>query len=413
MLSHPIINIIGGGFAGIECALKLAGHGIKVHMFNSPCDYSCNCKFCRGEKEDQKEMLQNKLLIQELNYLGSPLIREETRLREQNYTGCCATKILEYGKNLVKNNRYIEYFDICISELNPREINVIATGPCTDEKLFNYLIKKFGSMRCFNKENESPIVRDIDESLLKEKKGDKEYLYLPLEYDEYIRFVNSVIKVLNRLSQDKRKNFYQNTIENLVMLGKDALKDFAMKPIYLEGLEHRPYAVLTLHKEKEGFKLKRIFSNFDKDSQIEILHSIKALQNAEIINQGEVKNRIYINSKYMINEFNQSVQDKNIFFAGGILGLNSYYDCIASGLITGLNIYKYYNGKNMILLPQSSMIGSLPEKLKLQGRGKDSLSYEIKDNEKGLNQLFVEKFYKMSEESIMKFKEEYIYGKYV
>lgn len=411
----PVVNVIGCGFAGIECALFLAGHGIKVHVFQMHRNYKCNCDRCTGKIDGQKEEMWKGLLKRELSFLGSPLIKEEERLTREGYGGCLASRLLAYGEDLVKKNENIEYFEAGISQVNPREINIIATGSNTDEGMFEYLTNKFGSMRCFRHLQVNPVIDNIDTSLCCRREGDDGHLFLPLEYSEYLNFVNAIIKEVNRLDEARLK-FCQNTIEELACRGKDALKNYALMPIYLDGVKEKPYAVVTLKKVNTGYSIEGFSSKLNSQSQLNILKSLKAFENITLLKESGVENAVYINSKYVINEFNQSLQDHNLFFAGSILGLSSYYDCIASGLYTAMNVYKYYNGKKMIALPSSSIIGSLAKKVinsNLLKRNNNCENYDILKQDDYYSPTVIEKLFNRSVESLVRFKEEYSNGKYV
>ena len=187
-------------------------------------------------------------------------------------------------------------------------------------------------------------------------------------------------------------------------------------PIYLEGLKEKPYAVITLKKVNTGYSIEGFSSKLNSQSQLNILKSLKAFENITLLKESGVENAVYINSKYVINEFNQSLQDHNLFFAGSILGLSSYYDCIASGLYTAMNVYKYYNGKKMIALPSSSIIGSLAKKVinsNLLKRNNNCENYDILKQDDYYSPTVIEKLFNRSVESLVRFKEEYSNGKYV
>lgn len=413
----PVVNVIGCGYAGIECALFLAGHGIKVHVFDIHRDYKCSCNHCTGKIDTLKEKFCKILIKRELDFLGSPLIKEENRLIKEGYPGCIASKVLEYGERLVKNSKNIEYFNAGISQINPREINVIATGSNTDEKMFEYLTEKFGSMRCFRHLQISPIIDNIDIKEFYKRKDNDEFLYLPLDYEEYLTFVNAVIRELNTLNISYNYKFLQNTIEDLACKGKDAIKNYALMPVYLENLERRPYAVMRLYRQGEGYSIEGISSKLCQISQIRILKSLHAFRNINLIRQSDVKDATYLNSRYVVNDYNQSLQDYNLFFAGAILGLNSYYDCIASGLYTAMNVNNYVTGKKMIELPKESLIGRLSRKVissNLIKRNFSSLNYDVIENQGDFtNPINIDRLYNRSVESLTRFKEVYTNGKYV
>ena len=69
--------------------------------------------------------------------------------------------LLEIGKDMVKHNENIEYFEACVHEINPKEVTIIATGPNTDKKMFDFLLKQFGSMRCFSHMPVYPVLKKI------------------------------------------------------------------------------------------------------------------------------------------------------------------------------------------------------------------------------------------------------------
>ena len=411
----PNVNIIGCGYAGIECALFLAGHGIKVHIFDTHRDYKCNCNRCTGKVDSEKEVLLKRLLKRELNLLGSPLIKEEERLISEGYPGCIATKVLQYGEKLVNSSKNIEVIRANICEVNPREINVIATGSNTDENMFEFLTEKFGSTRCFRHMQVSPVIDKIDLSYCYKKSGES-YLYLPLSYDEYLTFVNAVIKELNRQNIAYNYKFIQNTIEDLACRGKDAIRNYAMMPVYIENIQ-RPYAVIKIKRQSVGYSIEGISSKLCKDSQLAILRSLQAFKDANLLRPADVEDAIYLNSRYVVNDYNQSLQDHNLFIAGSLLGLTSYYDCIASGLYTAMNVNNYVTGKKMLPLPSDSMIGSLARKVAnsniIRKNFKISNYEEIENQGDFNNPIYINNLYNRSRESLTRFKEVYTNGKYV
>ena len=52
-------------------------------------------------------------------------------------------------------------------------------------------------------------------------------------------------------------------------------------------------------------------------------------------------------------------ENKNLFFAGQLTGVEGYMESAASGLIAGINAANTVLGKNKIVLPKETMIGAL------------------------------------------------------
>ena len=70
-ISKPqLVNVIGSGYAGIECALFLAGHGIKVHLFDDEKTYQfdeLSQKFeCNSTKKRKPPLNPRKLNLARL-----------------------------------------------------------------------------------------------------------------------------------------------------------------------------------------------------------------------------------------------------------------------------------------------------------------------------------------------------------
>ena len=354
---HNYVNVIGCGFAGCECALSLAEKGVKVHVFDdrdirNP-SWDCFSVDFAGKKAFAKSLLRHELAI-----LDSALMEIEAKAKE-NGEILDSQKLLERARERVKNHPNIQFFEMSINELNFEEVNVIATGPKTKNSLFSYLVDIFGSTRCFDCFPLYPLVKNIEEELFI-KKGD--FFYLPFDYDEYIMLINKIVTNLNEEILSKHKKPLQNTIEYYVLKEKDMLKKEAMLPIFLEEQE-KPYAVLKLEKIGQYFQIDGFASSLSVEAQLEILHSIKGLENCILVQKGEAKQDCYINAPYMINEFCQSIRFDNLFFAGNIAGVYGKTESIASGLYTANNVITFLKENPFVKLPSNTCLGHMMQKI--------------------------------------------------
>ena len=355
MLNRNFVNVIGCGYAGIEAALFLAGHGIKVHVFGNEKLYRNGkvSSFSKGVYQD--------CLRKELSLFGSPLARKEEQLEKEGHEKCLEQLILTYGINLLKNNRNIEFFDASVCEINPSEINIIATGPRTEEKFFKSLTNRYGSMRCLNHIPKFPIIANINSYMLYENRDGS--LVMPITREGY----ETLEKMIAQIAQEKKlvdKNFeiVPNTIEALALHGKETLRAYAMIPQRM-GVGIKPYACLYLIKKGDGYQVQNFASCLSDEEQLKIFQSIDVFRDCQIIESSEMVAGTFISTLQMVNEYSQSKQDDNIFFAGGILGVTGHLNCIASGLWTALNVYKYIQGKRMVGMPEECAIGKLIKKL--------------------------------------------------
>lgn len=360
-----VVNVIGAGFAGIECALFLADHGINVHIFDCGSDYECDCCHCEvfGGGGDAQNLARD-LLRGELHTLGSALIEKESKLRKEMSGRCLAKKLLAYGLEKVKKHKRIEYFNLCVSDLNLEEVNVVASGPHTKGGLFAWLKNLYGSMRFHDNCCRYPILQGVDEEKLYVKDGDDKHFYIPFDYEKYIALCNQIIKERNTLLE-KGINISKNpqTIESMVAKEKDCLKNNIMRPIYLSSLDKKPYAVIKLTKEDKGYVLEGFSSLLPPQAQYEIINSIDGLEKCVIMEIGKSFENSYINAPFVINAFGQSTKFENVFFAGNVAGVFGHIESMAMGLYVGHNVLSFVSHKQMVAIPSETAIGSMMKKI--------------------------------------------------
>ena len=411
MLSKNVVNVIGCGLAGIETALFLAGHGVKVHIFGHEKVY----------KEDELEPRNNengviyeKLLMKELCMLGSPLARKKKEL-EQSGANCIEQLLVSYGLQLVKNHKNISFFNALLSEVNPFELTVIATGPKTEQKMFDHLVSRYGTMKCVTGLPVFPVVRNLFEALLCQRSKD-EYL-LSLTETEYNAFVEAIIK---EALEEKRENedfkIAQYTMEEFALHYKENLRSYAMMPQRVfDGL--KPYATMVLKLTDEGFEIANLSSALPKERQERIFKTLTAFKDMVFVRPAGIRKGHYVNPIHIASQYFQSIQDKNIFFAGGIMGIGGGANIIASGLWCGMNVFKLFEQKRMVSMPRETAFGKLIQKITMESSTKtrpmitnnDIMTFDSTLSEE-------EQFDKCLEESfkgLERFKEEYKNGKYV
>ncbi len=356
------VNVIGAGFAGLECALFLARHGVRVHLFNckqkkSSCSDFC---YCQNENLSQSDSRMGDQLRQEIKVIGSVLVEDEIHLHKQKDFN--SDKIIEVWLEKAKKHPNIDYFDICVHEINLKEVNVIASGHRTEGRLYEWLKNEFGSLRCNNTYPIYPLVEGIDESVLKKKDECDKAFYLPLSYDEYISLCNKIIEERNKyVDYLKKRGQEVECVEEIVLKNKDALKNIVLKPVLLNC--ERPYAVLKLTGCKGKFLVHGFCSNLPVESQERILKSIKGMQNINLVREGSPQHNSYLNAPLIINEHWQSLRRENLFFAGNIAGVFGHIEGMASGLIVAHNVLSYIKGRKMPILPQKTCLWQLTSNL--------------------------------------------------
>ena len=94
--NRSFVNVIGCGFAGSECALTLAEHGVKVHVF----DHQTNENNKEISADLLKKPLAKELLREELIALDSQLLNLEKSFLN-NSVKLDSFSLLEEAKNKV------------------------------------------------------------------------------------------------------------------------------------------------------------------------------------------------------------------------------------------------------------------------------------------------------------------------
>ena len=362
-----------------------------------------------GSDFSKKREIFEKVLLKELDMLGSPLVRfhkEEIKNGDFNI-------VLNEGKKLLYEHKDIEVFNSKIEELNTNEINVIATGNNTNDKLADFLISYLGSMNCFKNIAIFPKFERIDEKCLYKNEKDKR-IYLPLTEEEYKSFLKSTREILDRF--DKR-DFVEKTFEWFACLGDDALRNNCFMPVFIPEINYKPYAVLKFLPTDCGLKLEEVSSNLHFNIQEEIFLHLNGFENAKLIKKSELADACILNPRFAINEFGQSLRDKNLFFVGSILGIEGALDSIATGLAVGVHINKYFNDYQMEPFPKETCIGAIINKILSINELKPILfhgEYGIITDERELkDKKIVDKLFSRSSENLRIFKEKYNNGKHV
>lgn len=99
-------------------------------------------------------------------------------------------------------------------------------------------------------------------------------------------------------------------------------------------------------------------TNLKWGSQKELLQSIPGLENVNIVRYGVMHRNTFINSPKVLNASLQTRKRPDLFFAGQLTGTEGYTESIATGLLAGINMARYVNGEELLVLPKETMLGA-------------------------------------------------------
>ncbi len=379
------INVIGAGLAGCEAAYKIANNGYKVNLYDmkpskfSPAHKNKNFAelVCSNSLKAKRIESAAGLLKEEMRLLNSLLI--ECALKcEVPAGGALAVdreKFSELVTKKIRDNKNINVIELEVEDIPTDDLNIIATGPLTADKLaekIKILCKKSLSFY----DAAAPIVTfesiDMENAFFAsryDKGEDQSYINCPMNKAEYENFYEALISAQRaplHHFEDSKVKVYEGCmpVEIMAKRGLDTLRFGPLKPVGLRDPKtgHRPWAVVQLRKENIKGSLYNMVgfqTNLKFFEQKRVFGMIPALKNADFIRYGVMHRNTFIDSPRVLNSDFSLSEYPNIFFAGQITGVEGYMESAASGIMAGINVVKKLRGKESLTLPKETMIGSL------------------------------------------------------
>lgn len=163
--------------------------------------------------------------------------------------------------------------------------------------------------------------------------------------DEYEKFVEELINAeVITLHEFEKREIFEGCmpVEVMAKRGKDTLRYGPLKPVGFDDPRtgKRPYAVIQLRQDNELGTIYNIVgfqTNLKYGEQKRVFGMIPGLQNAEFVKYGVMHRNTYINSTKLLDNTYNFKDNKNIYFAGQITGVEGYVESISSGMVSALN----------------------------------------------------------------------------
>ena len=377
------VKVIGAGLAGSEAALQLAKREIKVKLYEMRPEKSTGAhvtdKFaefvCSNSLGAADCSNASGLLKKEMQILGGELINIAYDCAVPA-GGALAIDREMFSQKVTERICSEENIEVVREEVTeiPDGVVIMASGPLTSELLANSIKEFTQSEHLHFFDAIAPIVEydsiDFGKAFMASRydKGEASYINCPMNKEEYEKFYDILINApkIELKSFEKGAKFFESClpIEVLASRGIDTLRFGPMKPVGLidkrTGIEN--YAVVQLRQDNSAktlYNLVGFQTNLKWGAQKELLHSIPGLENANIVRYGVMHRNTFINSPKLLNPTLQTRKRSNLFFAGQITGTEGYTESIASGLLAGINAYRYVSGMELLELPEETMLGAL------------------------------------------------------
>ena len=382
MMSEKVI-VIGGGLAGVEAAWQVANAGYEVDLYEmKPVKYSPAHHMtglaelvCSNSLKAKRLESAAGLLKAEMRIFGS-ICMECADVAEVPAGGALAVDRDIFSKLITERIENHPRINVIHEEVTtiPEGNVIIAAGPLASDSLSDDIASICGDGLHFF-DAAAPIVTkesiDMESAFTAsryERGGESDYINCPMNKEEYENFYDALINAesADLHSFDKRKDVYEGCmpIEVMASRGKDTMRFGPLKPVGLRDPKtgHRPWAVLQLRKENSAgsmFNLVGFQTNLKFPEQKRVFSMIPALKNADFVRYGVMHRNTFIESPRLLNGDFSFRGRENLFFAGQITGVEGYMESASSGIMAGLNMVRKLQGKETLILPETSMIGAL------------------------------------------------------
>ncbi len=399
------ITIIGGGLAGSEAAWQAAERGLFVtlhemrpqtmtpaHKTGLLAELVCSNSFKSNLLHDASGLLK-----EELRRLGSLVVAtaDENSLPAGSALAVDRTLFASSLTRKVEGHPRIHVLRGEIETLPLDRPLIIATGPLTSDRLSDDLQRLFHDYLTLQSSHQPPntnhqppnihhqLLYFYDaiapivsaESINKERafrasryeKGGPDYLNFPLNVGDYLAFWKALLEAEQyplHSFEDPRYFGACLPIEELARRGRDALRFGPMRPVGLidpqTGL--RPYAVLQLRQENREatmYNLVGFQTRLRWAEQRRVFRMVPGMEEAEFLRYGSMHRNTFISAPLLLKETLQFRGNPLVLFAGQITGAEGYTEAAALGYLAGVNAFRLATGKEPLVPPPTTALGSL------------------------------------------------------
>ena len=426
------IAVVGAGLAGSECAWVLAeGYGLDVTLFEMKTKRQTPAQIaphlfaelvCSNSLKSTSRLNPAGLLKEELSALGSLVVRaareaqvpagESLAVDRERFSGSITRTLRTHPRITVR--------DEIVTSVKALEdagfvAVVMATGPLTDDALAEDLRARTGSESLYFYDAIAPIIDgdtiDLDiaffanramrskafekrtgiasdvfaadgsqaapsevspgasqENEVPEEEEEAHYLNLPLNKDEYLRFVEEVVageKVPFHAFEEPR---FFNGCQPIEVLAESGPRTLSFGPMKARGLTDPrtgrfPYAAVQLRRENLGhsaYNMVGFQTRLTWTAQKRILRTLPGLAQAEFHRFGSMHRNTYLVSPALLAPDFSLKTAPRVFLAGQLMGVEGYLESAAMGVLVGHVIgLRFARGETLTLPPANTSLGSL------------------------------------------------------
>jgi methylenetetrahydrofolate--tRNA-(uracil-5-)-methyltransferase len=384
--------VIGGGLAGCEAALTAARLGCEVDLYEmrrmvdgepllTPAHQTTDFGelVCSNSLKSESPNTAPWLLKQEMRRGGSALLRfaDQSAVPAGHALAVDRVEFSRLIAEALDAEPGIRVFreEVTLLNLSDSEVvTILATGPLTSDTLSVEIERLTGSGHLAFYDSISPIVEtdSIDKDRVyyaaRWDKGTADYINCPMDRAEYDRFLDALLSAEPAENKDWEKMEYFEgclPIEVLARRGRDTLRFGPMKPVGLRDPRtgKTPWAVVQLRQENlraDSYNLVGFQNHLKFGEQARVLRLIPGLENARFLRFGQIHRNTYIQAPLLLNDsLRLKTQERPLFFAGQLSGVEGYTESIATGLLAGIYAASLIRDRQLTPAPRACALGAL------------------------------------------------------
>ena len=374
------VTVIGAGLAGCEATWQLIKRNIPVRLVEmrpkkeSPAFHTDRFAELVCSNSLRSNAMNNAvgILKEELRQMDSLIMKSADMHAVPAGSALAVDRetFSQYITDTIKNHPLVEVVNEEMTGL-PEGPCIIATGPLTSDTLAK-TIHDFTAEDTFHfYDAAAPIIEkdsiDFSKAYYKSRydKGEASYINCPMNADEFETFYDALIHAeCVNLHDFEKETYFEGCmpIEEMARRGKKTMLFGPLKPVGLEkDKDSHPVAVVQLRQDNVAASMYNIVgfqTHLTWPEQRRVFALIPGLENLKITRYGVMHRNSYLSSPVVLKETYQSKKRDDLFFAGQLTGVEGYVESCASGLIAGINMALYIQGKEPICFGNTCVMGS-------------------------------------------------------
>lgn len=374
------VTVIGAGLAGCEATWQLIKRNIPVRLVEmrpkkeSPAFHTDRFAELVCSNSLRSNAMNNAvgILKEELRQMDSLIMKSADMHAVPAGSALAVDRetFSQYITDIIKNHPLVEVVNEEMTSL-PEGPCIIATGPLTSDTLAK-AIHDFTAEDTFHfYDAAAPIIEkdsiDFSKAYYKSRydKGEASYINCPMNADEFEVFYDALIHAeCVNLHDFEKETYFEGCmpIEEMARRGKKTMLFGPLKPVGLEkDKDSHPVAVVQLRQDNVAASMYNIVgfqTHLTWPEQRRVFALIPGLEHLKITRYGVMHRNSYLSSPVVLKETYQSKKRDDLFFAGQLTGVEGYVESCASGLIAGINMALYMQGKEPICFGNTCVMGS-------------------------------------------------------